>query len=78
MIRVLKPNGTRLSIRKNGALYIARLFNSIYKTIVFLFKERVVADAGTFEAETYLESKLGMFTQNLFSNAAVGESCFMS
>ena len=31
MIRVVKPNGTRLSIRKNGALYMVRLFNSIYK-----------------------------------------------
>lgn len=70
MIRVLKPNGTRLSIRKNGALYIARLFNSIYKAIVLTFKQRVIADAGTFEAETYLESKFGMFTQTLFDNAS--------
>lgn len=70
MIRVLKSNGTRLGIRKNGALYIARLFNSIYKAIVTAFKQRVIADVGTFEAETYLESKLGMFTQDLFSNAS--------
>ena len=70
MIRIRKSDGTRLSIRKNGALYIARLFNSIYKAIVALFKARVLADAGTFEAETYLESKLGMFTQNLFSSAS--------
>lgn len=70
MIRVLKPNGTRLSIRKNGALYIARFFNSIYRAIVFTFKQRVIADAGTFEAEMHLESKLGMFTQNLFSSAS--------
>ena len=70
MIRVLKPDGTRLSIRKNGASYIARLFNTIYKAIVFTFKERVIADAGTFESETYLENKLGMFTQTLFSNAS--------
>ena len=70
MIRAVKPNGTLLSIRKNGALYIARLFNSIYKEIVALFKARVLADVGTFEAESYLESKLGMFTQNLFSNAS--------
>ena len=70
MIRVLKPNGTRLSIRKNGALYIARLFNSIYKAIVSLFKTRVLADVGTFEAENYLENKLGMFSQNLFNAAS--------
>ena len=70
MIRITKSDGTRLKIRKNGALYIARLFNSIYKAIVALFKARVIADAGTFEAETYLESKLGMFTQTLFSNAS--------
>lgn len=70
MIRILKSDGTRLSIRKNGALYIARLFNSIYKVIVALFKARVLADAGIFEAESYLENKLGMFTQTLFSNAS--------
>lgn len=70
MIRIVKSDGTRLSIRKNGALYIARLFNSIYKTIVSTFKQRVIADAGTFESETYLESKLGMLTQTLFSNAS--------
>ena len=70
MIRIIKSNRTRLSIRKNGALYIARLFNSIYKAIVSTFKQRVIADAGTFETETYLESKLGMFTQNLFSSAS--------
>ena len=70
MIRITKSNGTRLKIRKNGALYIARLFNSIYKTIVLLFKTRVLADAGTFEAEKYLENKLGMFTQTLFDNAS--------
>lgn len=70
MIRIRKSDGTRLKIRKNGALYIARLFNSIYKEIVALFKARVLANAGTFEAESYLESKLGMFTQNLFSNAS--------
>ena len=70
MIRIVKSDGTRLKIRKNGALYIARLFNSIYKAIVFTFKERVIADAGTFEAEMYLENKLGMFTQTLFSNAS--------
>ena len=70
MIRIVKSDGTRLKIRKNGVSYIARLFNSIYKAIVFLFKKRVIADAGTFEAETYLENKLGMFTQNLFSSAS--------
>ena len=70
MIRIRKSDGTRLSIRKNGALYIARLFNSIYKAIVSTFKQRVVADAGTFEAETHLENKLGMFTQNLFNEAS--------
>lgn len=70
MIRIVKSDGTRLKIRKNGALYIARLFNSIYKAIVSTFKQRVIADTGIFEAETYLESKLGMFTQNLFSNAS--------
>lgn len=70
MIRIRKSDGTRLKIRKNGALYIARLFNSIYKEIVSLFKARVLADAGTFEAESYLESKLGMFSQNLFNNAS--------
>ena len=70
MIRIVKSDGTRLKIRKNGALYIARLFNSIYKAIVALFKARVIADAGTFESETYLENKLGMFTQTLFSSAS--------
>ena len=70
MIRVVKSNGTQLSIRKNGALYIARLFNSIYKAIVSTFKQRVIADAGTFEAETHLENKLGMFSQNLFNEAS--------
>ena len=70
MIRIVKSNGTRLSIRKNGVSYIARLFNSIYKVIVSTFKQRVIADAGTFESERYLENKLGMFTQTLFSNAS--------
>ncbi len=70
MIRIRKSDGTRLSIRKNGVSYIARLFNSIYKEIVSLFKARVLADVGTFEAEMYLENKLGMFTQTLFSSAS--------
>ena len=70
MIRITKSDGTQLKIRKNGVSYIARLFNSIYKTIVSLFKARVLADAGTFEAESYLENKLGIFTQTLFSNAS--------
>lgn len=70
MIRIRKSDGTRLKIRKNGALYIARLFNSIYKEIVLLFKNRVLADVGTFEAENYLENKLGMFSQNLFNDAS--------
>lgn len=70
MIRITKSDGTRLKIRKNGASYIARLFNSIYKTIVSFFKARVIADAGTFESETYLENKLSMFSQNLFNNAS--------
>lgn len=70
MIRIRKSNGTRLKIRKNGVSYIARLFNSIYKEIVSLFKTRVLADAGTFEAETYLENKLGIFTQDLFNSAS--------
>ena len=70
MIRVLKPNGTRLSIRKNGASYMVRLFNSIYKEIVSLFKTRVLADVGTFEAENYLENKLSMFSQKLFNDAS--------
>ena len=70
MIRIIKSDGTRLKIRKNGALYIARLFNSIYKEIVSLFKTRVLADAGTFEAEMYLENKLGIFTQDLFNSAS--------
>ena len=60
MIRIRKSDGTRLKIRKNGALYIARLFNSIYKEIVLLFKNRVLADVGTFEAENYLENKKNM------------------
>lgn len=70
MIRIRKSDGTRLKIRKNGALYIARLFNSIYKEIVSLFKTRVLADMGTFEAENYLENKLGKFTLNLFNEAS--------
>ena len=70
MIRIRKSDGARLKIRKNGALYIVRLFNSIYKEIVALFKARVLADAGTFEAERYLENKLGMFTQDLFNSAS--------
>ena len=70
MIRIVKSDGTRLKIRKNGALYIARLFNSIYKAIVSTFKQRVIADDGTFESEMYLENKIGMFTQNLFSSAS--------
>ena len=70
MIRIRKSDGTRLKIRKNGALYIARLFNTIYKTTVSLFKERVMLDGGTFESERYLESKLGMFTQTIFDNAS--------
>ena len=49
---------------------MVRLFNSIYKEIVSLFKTRVLADVGTFEAENYLEDKLGMFTQNLFNDAS--------
>lgn len=70
MIRITKSDGTRLKIRKNGASYMVRLFNSIYNTIVALFKARVIADVGTFESERYLENKLGMFTQTLFSNAS--------
>lgn len=70
MIRIRKSDGTRLKIRKNGALYIVRLFNSIYKAIVSLFKNRVIADVGTFEAENYLENKLGIFSQNLFNEAS--------
>lgn len=70
MIRIIKSDGTRLRIRKNGASYIVRLFNSIYKAIVFTFKQRVIADVGTFESERYLENKLGMFTQNLFNEAS--------
>lgn len=70
MIRITKSDGTRLIIRKGGASYIARLFNSIYKTIVSLFKSRVMADGGTFESATYLENKLGMFTQTIFDNAS--------
>jgi len=70
MIRIRKSNGTQLRIRKNGALYLARLFNSIYKEIVSLFKNRVLADVGTFEAETHLENKLSMFSQNLFNDAS--------
>ena len=70
MIRIVKSDGTRLKIRKNGVSYIARLFNSIYKAIVFTFKERVISDSGTFESEAYLESKLGMFTQTLFSSVS--------
>lgn len=70
MIRIRKSDGTRLRIRKNGASYMVRLFNSIYKEIVALFKTRVLADVGTFEAENYLENKLSMFTQNLFNEAS--------
>ena len=70
MIRIRKSDGTRLRIRKNGASYIARLFNSIYKEIVSLFKTRVLADVGTFEAENYLENKLSMFSQNFFNDAS--------
>lgn len=70
MIRIRKSDGTQLKIRKNGASYIARLFNSMYKAIVSLFKNRVLADVGTFEAENYLENKLGMFTQTIFNNAS--------
>ena len=70
MIRIRKSDGTRLKIRKNGALYIAKLFNTIYKAIVLTFKQRVIADVGTFEAETHLENKLSIFSQNLFNNAS--------
>ena len=70
MIRIRKSNGTQLRIRKNGASYIARLFNSMYKAIVSLFKSRVMTDVGTFEAESYIENKLGMFTQTIFNNAS--------
>ena len=70
MIRITKSDGTRLKIRKNGASYIARLFNSIYKAIVLLFKARVLADAGTFEAEDYIKEKLGIFSQSLFNSAS--------
>ena len=70
MIRITKSDGTRLKIRKNGASYIARLFNSIYKAIVLLFKARVLADAGTFEAEDYIKEKLGIFSQSLFNDAS--------
>ena len=49
---------------------MVRLFNSIYKEIVLLFKNRVLTDVGTFEAENYLEDKLSIFTQNLFNNAS--------
>ena len=49
---------------------MVRLFNPIYKTIVSLFKERVIADIGTFESEMYLENKLGIFTQDLFNSAS--------
>ena len=49
---------------------MVRLFNSIYKEIVALFKTRVLADVGTFEAENYLENKLSMFSQKLFNDAS--------
>ena len=49
---------------------MVRFFNSIYKEIVALFKVRVLADVGTFEAENYLENKLSMFSQNLFNDAS--------
>ena len=70
MIRIRKSDGTQLSIRKNGALYIARLFNSIYKAIISFFKARVLAGMGTFEAENHLETKLSMFSQTLFNEAS--------
>ena len=70
MIRIRKSDDTRLKVRKNGVLYTAWLFNPIYRTIVSLFKERVIADIGTFESEMYLENKLGIFTQDLFNSAS--------
>ena len=35
-----------------------------------MFKERVIADIGTFESEMYLKNKLGIFTQDLFNSAS--------
>ena len=71
MIRIRKSDGTRLKIRKNGALYIARLFNSIYKEIVSLFKSRVLSDGGNFEAETNLENQLNTLGSTLFDSASL-------
>ena len=71
MIRIRKSDGTQLRIRKNGALYIARLFKSIYKEIVSLFKIRVLSDSGTFEAETNLENQLNTLGSTLFDSASL-------
>ena len=71
MIRIRKSDGTRLNVRKNGASYIARLFNSMYKEIVALFKGRVLADVGTFEAETKLENQLNTLGSTLFDSASL-------
>ena len=71
MIRIVKSDGTRLKIRKNGASYIVRLFNSIYKEIMSLFKSRVLANVGTFEAENYLEEKYQSLQQHIYENSPV-------
>ena len=71
MIRIRKSDGTRLKIRKNGVLYIARLFNSIFKPIIALFKARVLSDVGNFEAENNLENKLNTLGSDLFNSASL-------
>ena len=43
---------------------------SYINTLINSFKTRVLADGGTFESERYLETKLGMFSQNLFNDAS--------
>ena len=71
MIRIRKSDGTQLKIRKNGVSYIARLFKSIYKEIVALFKTRVLSDGGNFEAETNLENQLNTLGSDLFDSASL-------
>ena len=71
MVRIRKSDGTKLKIRKDGASYMVRLFNSIYKEIVSLFKSRVLADAGTFENENQLEAYLNNIGYQLFNEASL-------
>ena len=47
------------------------LIGNLFKDIIASFKNRVINDSGTFEAETNLESKLNLIGKDLFDSASL-------